>query len=124
LTRNGSRLDTSGRYFGRKNVAKKSNKAIKTQTLARAAVFSALSSPLRLQVLELLLGGESNVTKLVQKLNAEQPNVSRHLSVLRGAHLVKVRRNGLERMYRLGGPTVNKLLEAADHFLASDGGGA
>lgn len=97
------------------------DKQAKTHTHAQAEIFSALSSPLRLQILGLLAEGESNVTVLVEKLQAEQPNVSRHLSVLRSAGLVAVRRRGLERLYKLVSPGIHKLIESADGLIGTNG---
>lgn len=64
-----------------------------------AAMFRVLSSPIRLQLLELLAGGERTVTQLVEATGHSQPLVSQHLRVLRDQCLVTTRRQGRESHY-------------------------
>ena len=64
-------------------------------------VFDVLSDPGRREILRLLLDGERSVGSLVAELSLAQPNVSKHLKVLRQAGLVEVRPNARERLYRL-----------------------
>jgi ArsR family transcriptional regulator len=59
-----------------------------------AAVYKAASEPIRLRILALLAHGELCVCHLHGALEAPQPTVSRHLSVLRHAGLVAARRAG------------------------------
>ena len=63
--------------------------------------FAALSDPVRRDILTLLQGGESSAGVLVEKLALPQPNVSKHLKILREAGLVKVRVDGPSRIYSL-----------------------
>ena len=77
-------------------------------------MFRAFSDRTRLRMLHMLSSGEVCVCDLMNVLDAPQPKVSRHLSYLRRAGLVKVRREGLWRHYRLApGKTAfhKKLLE-------------
>jgi DNA-binding transcriptional ArsR family regulator len=67
--------------------------------------FNAVAEPRRRQILDALSGGERPVNDLVQLLHLTQPQVSKHLRVLREVGLVDVRDEGRQRMYRLnGGP--------------------
>ncbi len=67
------------------------------------AVFAALASPVRRDLLHLLLDGPSTVGDLASHFDMRRPSVSEHLRVLRDAGLVSERRSGRERHYRLEG---------------------
>jgi DNA-binding transcriptional ArsR family regulator len=75
--------------------------------MARAATtadaFNAVAEPRRRQLLDVLAGGERPVNDLVARLGLAQPQVSKHLRVLREVGLVEVREEGRQRMYRLNG---------------------
>ena len=75
--------------------------------MARAATtadaFNALAEPRRREILDLLATGELPVNDLVVLLGLAQPQVSKHLRVLRQVGLVDVRDEGRQRMYRLNG---------------------
>ena len=67
--------------------------------------FNAVAEPRRRDILDLLSGGEMPVNDLVVLLDLAQPQVSKHLKVLREVGLVDVRDEGRQRLYRLnGGP--------------------
>ena len=75
--------------------------------MARAATtadaFNAVAEPRRRQILDLLAGGERPVNDLVAQLGLAQPQVSKHLRVLREVGAVDVRDDGRRRLYRLNG---------------------
>jgi DNA-binding transcriptional ArsR family regulator len=75
--------------------------------MARAATtadaFNAVAEPRRRQILDVLAGGERPVNDLVDALALAQPQVSKHLRVLREVGLVDVRGDGRQRFYRLNG---------------------
>jgi DNA-binding transcriptional ArsR family regulator len=73
-------------------------------------------------VLLTLLGGERRVSDLVEAVGGSQSNVSGHLACLRDCGLV-VDRPGERRQvfYRLAGPEVVELLQAAERLLAATG---
>jgi DNA-binding transcriptional ArsR family regulator len=75
--------------------------------MARAATttdaFNAIAEPRRRQLLDLLAAGERPVNELVAELRLPQPQVSKHLAVLRQVGLVEVREAGRQRLYRLNG---------------------
>ena len=75
--------------------------------MARAATtadaFNAVAEPRRRQILDALAGGERPVGDLVAVLGLAQPQVSKHLRVLRRVGLVRVREAGRQRLYRLNG---------------------
>src|SRR5271168_4088842 len=63
--------------------------------------FNAVAEPKRRQVLDLLMDGECPVNDIVLKLGWPQPQVSKHLGVLRQVGLVNVRRAGRQQFYKL-----------------------
>ncbi|MGC8474857.1 MAG: metalloregulator ArsR/SmtB family transcription factor [Acetobacteraceae bacterium] len=68
---------------------------------APLAILAALADPLRLRCMALLAdAGELCVCQLTHALNAPQPKISRHLSVLREAGLVTQRRAAQWSFYR------------------------
>jgi DNA-binding transcriptional ArsR family regulator len=75
--------------------------------MARAATtadaFNAVAEPRRRQILDVLAGGERPVNDLVHLLGLSQPQVSKHLRVLREVRAVEVRDEGRLRLYRLNG---------------------
>jgi DNA-binding transcriptional ArsR family regulator len=81
--------------------------------MARAATttdaFNAVAEPRRRQILDLLAGGERPVNDLVTLLGLAQPQVSKHLRVLREVGLVDVRDEGRQRMYRLNGQSLKPI---------------
>jgi rhodanese-related sulfurtransferase len=77
-----------------------------------ARVGKALSSPHRLEVLELLAQGERTVDSLATEMGQSLANISQHLQALRRAGLVESRKNGLFVSYRLSDPAVFGLCSA------------
>jgi DNA-binding transcriptional ArsR family regulator len=76
--------------------------------MARAATtadaFNAVAEPRRRQILDALAAvGERPVNDLVRELGLAQPQVSKHLRVLREVGAVDVRDEGRQRLYRLNG---------------------
>src|SRR6266571_8876311 len=75
--------------------------------MARAATtadaFNAVAEPRRRQILDALAGGEHPVNDLVRLVGLTQPQVSKHLRVLREVGAVDVRDHGRQRFYRLNG---------------------
>jgi DNA-binding transcriptional ArsR family regulator len=75
--------------------------------MARAATttdaFNVVAEPRRRQILDVLVGGERPVNDIVALLGLAQPQVSKHLRVLREVGLVDVRDDGRRRLYRLDG---------------------
>ena len=75
--------------------------------MARAATtadaFNAVAEPRRRQILDVLARGEQPVNDLVRALGIAQPQVSKHLRVLREVGAVEVREDGRRRLYRVEG---------------------
>jgi DNA-binding transcriptional ArsR family regulator len=81
--------------------------------MARAATttdaFNAVAEPRRREILDLLSGGELPVNDLVARLGIPQPQVSKHLRVLREVGLVDVREEGRQRLYRTNGAPLQSI---------------
>jgi rhodanese-related sulfurtransferase/DNA-binding transcriptional ArsR family regulator len=77
-----------------------------------ARVGKALSSPHRIEMIELLAQRERTVESLAEELGQTMGNASAHLQVLREARLVDARKEGLYVHYRLADDVVLQLLEA------------
>jgi DNA-binding transcriptional ArsR family regulator len=70
--------------------------------IAQPDVFAALASPIRRELLRLLLDqGPQPVAQLAMNFDMRRPSVSEHLKVLRDAGLISERRSGRQRIYRL-----------------------
>lgn len=82
-------------------------------TVARAATttdaFNAVAEPRRREILDVLAGGERAVNDLVRLLDIPQPQVSKHLRVLREVGVVEVRDEGRHRLYRLNGQALKPI---------------
>jgi DNA-binding transcriptional ArsR family regulator len=74
-------------------------------TVARSSttsdVFNAIGDAHRREVLDALISGEKAVGAIVDDLSMSQPQVSKHLRVLREVGLVRCRKEGRRRLYRL-----------------------
>ncbi len=82
-------------------------------TYSPEAAFSALADPTRRAVLDLLRQGSQPAGKIAQAFPVSRPAISKHLRLLRRAHLVEERREGRHRFYQLNpGP-----LKAVDAWL-------
>lgn len=68
---------------------------------ATAEMFKALSSPLRLAIVDQVHDGPKCVHELVETLGVSQPLISQHLRVLRAARIVSGERRGREIAYVL-----------------------
>jgi DNA-binding transcriptional ArsR family regulator len=81
--------------------------------MARAATtadaFNAVAEPRRREILDVLAAGERPVNDLVRELGLGQPQVSKHLRVLREVGAVDVRGDGRQRLYRINGAALKPI---------------
>jgi DNA-binding transcriptional ArsR family regulator len=88
--------------------------------MARAATtldaWNAVAEARRRQILDVLAGGERGVTDLGALLDLPQPQVSKHLRVLREVGLVQVREQGRERVYRLNAESLKPLADWLENY--------
>ena len=81
--------------------------------MARAATttdaFNAIAEPRRRAILDVLARGERPVNDLVEELGLTQPQVSKHLRVLREVGAVEVREEGRRRLYSVNGQALKPI---------------
>lgn len=80
-----------------------------------ALIAQGLASPQRLELLDYLAQAERSVDELSRLSGLSVANTSRHLQVLRQAHLVKARREGKQRLYRISGGDIVQLVACLRH---------
>ena len=94
--------------------------SIYSDDVARAATttdaFNAIAEPRRRQILDVLARGERPVNDLVSELGLGQPQVSKHLRVLREVGAVDVRGEGRMRVYRLNGAALRPIHDWVKDF--------
>ena len=79
----------------------------------KAEFFKALAHPVRIRILEVLIGGERSVQDLQEALGLEQPIVSQHLAMLRAKNIVRARKEGTTVWYAVRVPLMGELLAIA-----------
>jgi DNA-binding transcriptional ArsR family regulator len=88
--------------------------------VARAATttdaFNAVAEPRRRAILDRLASGERSVNELVGLLGVAQPQVSKHLRVLREVGAVEVRDAGRHRLYRLNGQALKPIYDWVSNY--------
>ena len=99
-------------------------RTFKTAAYAHLAqVGKALSSPARLEILELLAQAPRTVEVLAKEIAQTIANTSHHLQTLKRAQLVDTERNGLHIIYSIAGDDVTALLVqlqvVASHHIAA-----
>jgi DNA-binding transcriptional ArsR family regulator len=82
-------------------------------TYSSEATFQALSDPTRRAVLDLLRTGAQPAGRIARSFPVSRPAISKHLRLLRRAHLVEERREGRLRLYSLN----PEPLKAVDSWL-------
>jgi len=82
-------------------------------TYSREAAFQALADPTRRAVLDLLRHGSRPAGQIARAFPVTRPAISKHLRLLRRAHLVQERREGRHRFYQLN----PEPLKAVDSWL-------
>ena len=80
-----------------------------------ARIAHAFSAPKRLEIVDILSQGERDVATLAREARASVANTSRHLQVLKQAHLVETRKDGVRVFYRVAD---NNVLRCWKHLQA------
>jgi DNA-binding transcriptional ArsR family regulator len=90
--------------------------------MARAATttdaFNAIAEVGRRDILSAIGTGEAAVGELVARLQMPQPQVSKHLGVLRAVDLVRCRTVGRHRLYRVNGAGLKPVHDWVQTFAA------
>lgn len=83
-----------------------------------AGYFQALSHPTRIEILQLLKSkGEMCVCEIVEKLEKDQSNISRHLNALKTAGVLEFRGEGARSFYKVKHKDVDKILDLVKSVL-------
>ena len=71
-----------------------------------AGIYKVMANPKRLEILNLLAVWEMSVDDIAETIGISKANASQHLALLRHAHLVSVRRTGLNAFYKIIDPKI------------------
>jgi DNA-binding transcriptional ArsR family regulator len=85
-------------------------------TYLTGAAFSALADPTRRAVLDLLREGSLPAGRIAQAFPVSRPAISKHLRLLRRAHLVRERREGRRRVYQLNPEPLRAVDSWLNHY--------
>ncbi|UCH83532.1 MAG: winged helix-turn-helix transcriptional regulator [Candidatus Latescibacterota bacterium] len=93
----------------------------KTRALfeAQAAVLKAVAHPTRLYIVDRLSQGEKCVQELTEMIGADVSTVSKHLSVLKNAGIVRDNKCGTQVFYRLEMPCVLNFFSCVQSVIES-----
>ncbi|MFH1453942.1 MAG: metalloregulator ArsR/SmtB family transcription factor [Armatimonadota bacterium] len=86
----------------------------------RAKILKAIAHPARLKIIDILKKGEMCVCNIQEKIGYKMPTISRHLSVMENAGLIKGRRKGNWIYYRLLTPCVVETFLCIDKVIKTD----
>ena len=85
---------------------------------ANADVFNAIADDCRRRILSTLARGEASVGELTHRLDLSQPQVSKHLRVLRDVEAVRCRVEGRHRLYQVNPDAIRQVHEWTRQFEA------
>lgn len=86
------------------------------RTATTTDAFNAVAEASRRQLLDALGTGEATVNELVEATGFSQPQVSKHLAVLRAVDLVRARAIGRHRWYRVNGAALKPVFDWVSNF--------
>ena len=86
----------------------------KTISDLRIKIFSALSDPTRLELLEYLSGGERCVCEILPAFQRSQSTISKHLNILYEADILDRKIDGKRTVYLIKDPQVFDLIRLVD----------
>jgi len=87
---------------------------------ARAKILKAMAHPSRLFIIDQLAEGERCVCELTEMIGADKSTVSKHLSVLKSAGLVRDEKRGLQVFYTLQVPCAKSLFSCIEGVVKSN----
>jgi len=83
--------------------------AMKELFKLQAKVCKTMANPVRMEIIYALKEGEKTVSELVESIGITKSNISQHLSVMKGAEMVRSRREGQNIFYSMAN---EKIIEA------------
>jgi DNA-binding transcriptional ArsR family regulator len=82
-----------------------------TERLQLAAdILKTVAHPVRLRIIDLLEAGEQYVAQICKRLNAPQPYISHHLSLMKAKGILSSRRNGSQVLYWVANKNVIEVI--------------
>lgn len=97
------------------------NKQLSNEALEQIALrFKLLSDPMRLKILHALQGGEQSVNQLVKLTGSSQPNISKHLNILKTTGMVKRRQESNQAFFSISAPFIFDLCEIVCNGIAEE----
>ncbi len=87
-------------------------------TLSLMDAYGALADPTRRSIVEMLTSGEMEAGSIADRFPVSRPAISRHLRVLRESALVRFRKDGTKRLYRLDADALNEVTAWAEQMQA------
>ncbi|MEO8703936.1 MAG: metalloregulator ArsR/SmtB family transcription factor [Kofleriaceae bacterium] len=78
--------------------------------------FAALAEPSRYRIVELLRSGAHSVNEIGARLDLKQPQVSKHLRILKAAGLVDVEPRAQQRVYELRAKPLRQLHDWLERY--------
>ncbi len=82
-----------------------------------AEILKALGHPTRIAILEILRRGEGCVCRIFPALGSSQPNVSKHLAILKKAGILDSRQEGTMTFYWVVDTRVYEILELVEEMI-------
>jgi ArsR family transcriptional regulator, arsenate/arsenite/antimonite-responsive transcriptional repressor len=80
----------------------------------RVKILSALSDPIRLELLDFLYGGERCVCEILPAFQRSQSTISKHLNILYEADILERKVDGKRTVYRIKDPQVFEIIRMVD----------
>jgi ArsR family transcriptional regulator len=88
--------------------------AQKSVSYLRVKILSALTDPIRLELLECLADGERCVCQILPAFNRSQSTISKHLNILYEAGILDRRIDGKRTLYCIKNPKIFDLIKDVD----------
>ncbi|HSD59019.1 MAG TPA: metalloregulator ArsR/SmtB family transcription factor [Methanotrichaceae archaeon] len=88
--------------------------AQKSVSYLRVKILSALTDPIRLELLEYLADGERCVCQILPAFNRSQSTISKHLNILYEAGILDRRIDGKRTLYCIKNPKIFDLIKDVD----------
>lgn len=87
-------------------------KELKKKLEEKAELFKAISHPIRLCILEMLLrNNKINVTDMQCCIEVSQSTISQHIAKLKAAGIIKGEREGVEKYYSISNEEIERIIK-------------
>jgi len=86
-------------------------------TEMKVEILKALAQPIRLRIVESLRNGEKCVGEISQLFDCDRTTISKHLSILKNAKILKARKDSLNVYYRLNFPCIVDVFKCIENVI-------